>query len=153
MKISTKDFCDQHDACSDGREWALDVSDDMAVVWDAMIGGRRFDWLLWASTRPGVFSDSTLRLLACRFVRETPLADGRNVWDLLTEQRSRAAIEMAERHARGEATDAELAAARDAAAAAAWAADRVGAEARAAAWAAASAAQLRMIADLGNPFN
>ena len=150
MKISTKDFCVLHSACSDGRKWALGISDDLAVVWDAMISGHRLDWLLWTATRPGVFSDRTLRLLACRFVRETPLADGRKVWDLLTDQRSLAAVEAAERHARGEATDAELAAAwaaaRDAARDAAWPADAAwaaawGADAaRDAAWAAAAAA-------------
>ena len=134
MKISTKDFCEQHAACPVGREWALAISDDMAVVWDAMVSGRRFDWLIWTATRRDVFPDSTLRLLACRFARETPLADGRTVWDLLTDPRSRAAIETAERHARGEATDEEMAAAGDAAAAWAWAAD--GAAARAAARAA-----------------
>jgi hypothetical protein len=131
VKISTKDFCDRHRACAEGSEWALVVSDDMAAVWDAMVRESRLEWLLWTATRHGVFPDSTLRLLACRFVRETPLADGRAVWDLLTDPRSRVSIETAERHARGAATDAELDAA----------------------WAAALAAHLRMIADLGNPFN
>ena len=183
MKMSTKDFCAKHNACAEGRDWALAVSEDMAVVWDAMVTESRHDWLLWTATRKGVFPDATLRLLACRFARETPLADGRTVWDLLTDPRSRAAIETAERCARGEATDAELAAAwyaaaatagaRDATAAGAAATDAARAEACAAAraaardaaaaaaqakaWAeardAAWAAQLRMISDLGNPFN
>jgi len=169
MKISTKDFCDQHEACVNGRKWALTIGDDMAVVWDAMITESRLDWLLWTATRQGVFPSSTLRLLACRFARETPLEDGRTVWDLLTDPRSRAVIEIAERHARGKATDSELAAARSAAWTAVWdaaayvarvsARDAALAAAGTAAWAEARAgagavaAQLRMIADLGNPFN
>jgi hypothetical protein len=72
-----------------------------------------YEWRKWALTRPGVCNDRDLRLFACRCVRETPLADGRQVWDLLTDPRSRAAVEVAERYARGD--EAELSAARDAA--------------------------------------
>jgi hypothetical protein len=57
-----------------------------------------------------------LLVFACRCVRETPLADGRKVWDLLTDERSRNAVEVAERFARGKATRDEL----DSARAAAW---------------------------------
>jgi hypothetical protein len=78
----------------------------------------------------------TARLFACWCARNTPLLDGRTTWDLLTDERSRRAIEVAERYANGEASGEELAAAgdaaRDAARDAAWAAAR--AAARAAAW-------------------
>ena len=67
---------------------------------------------IWAATRPGILDDKTLRLLACKCVRE--------VWHLLTDERSRRAVEVAEKYAVGEATDEELAAASDAA----WAAAR-----------------------------
>jgi hypothetical protein len=49
-----------------------------------------------------------LRRFACWCVRNTPLHDGRMVWDLLTDERSRAAVEVAERYADGLATDDEL---------------------------------------------
>ena len=78
---------------------------------------------IWAATRKGMLDDRTLRLFACKCVRE--------VWHLLTDERSRKAVEVAELYAVGEATDEELAAA----GAAAWAA--AGAAARAAAWATA----------------
>ena len=81
-----------------------------------------------------------LRLFACWCVRETPLHDGRKVWDLLTDPRSRAAVETAERFARGEgATKKELAAAEAVgwAVASAAARDAAGAAAEAAAWATA----------------
>ena len=77
---------------------------------------------IWAATCNGVLDDKTLRLFACKCVRE--------VWHLLTDERSRKAVEVAERYAVGDATDEEL----DAAMAAAWDA------AIAAAWAAAIAA-------------
>ena len=64
--------------------------------------------------------DKLARLFACRCVRETPLGDGRVVWDLLTDQRSRDAVEVAERYALGAASDDGLSAARGAA----WAAVR-----------------------------
>ena len=75
--------------------------------------------------------DRLARLFACWCVRQ--------VWHLLTDPRSRAVVETAERYAVGEATGEELAVARDAAGDAAWdaARDAAGDAARDAAWAAA----------------
>ena len=61
-------------------------------------------------------TDAQLSLFAVRCARR--------VQHLMTNPRSVAALDFAERHARGEATDAELAAARDAAWAAGWDAER-----------------------------
>ena len=80
------------------------------------------DDALWAC-RAAPQYDKTWRLLAVCFARE--------VQHLMAVQRSLDALDVAERHARGNATDAELAAAGAAAWAAAWDA------ARDAAWAAA----------------
>ena len=126
--MKTKDFIRRYGPCTGGAKWALSISEDMADVWDAMIKQDRHDWLIWTATRPGVFPDSTLRKLACRFVRETPLHDGRKVWDLLIDERSRKAVEVAELYANGKATAQELEAAR-VAAFAAWATARAAADA------------------------
>ena len=56
---------------------------------------------IWAATRKGMLDDRTLRLFTCKCVRE--------VWHLLTDERSRKAVEVAELYAVGEATDEELA--------------------------------------------
>jgi hypothetical protein len=86
-------------------------------------------------------TDAQLRLFAVRCARR--------VQHLMTDPRSLAALDVAERHAKGEATDEELkaasaaarAAARAAAGAAAWAAEAAARDAaRDAAWAAAGAA-------------
>ena len=179
--MKTKEFLKEHSACKSGAKWAMPISEDMADIWDAMIEHGKHEWLAWTATRSEVFSDSILRKLACRFVRETPLHDGRTVWDLLTDERSRKAVDVAEAYADGKATEQELDAAHaaaDAAYAAAFAAlDAVDAAAYDAARAAAEtsdayaafdaayaaaaaaraadaafAAQTKMIAELGNPF-
>ena len=82
----------------------------------------------------GMMSENDRRLAACCFVRRTPIGDGRTVWDLLTDDRSRKAVEVAERFVDGEASKRELAAARDAA----W--DAASDAARDAAWDAARGA-------------
>lgn len=87
---------------------------------------------IWAATREGILDDKTLRLFACKCVRE--------VWHLLNDDCSRNAVETAERYAVGEATDDELHAAR----VAAWVAARAalaGVAARAATWDGANAAR------------
>jgi hypothetical protein len=113
--MKTKDFLKKHSACTRGAKWALSIGEEMADVWDAMIEQGEHEWLRWTATRPGVFPDAVLRKLACRFIRETPLSDGRKVWDLLPDKRSRNAVEVAEAYADGKATDGELQAARSAA--------------------------------------
>ena len=106
-------FCIKNNACAACREWALANCASMAEVWDK----AKPEWLIWVATLPGVLDDITLRLYACRCVRYTPLSDGRTVWDMLTDERSRNAVVVSERYARGEASLTELEAAR----AAAWA--------------------------------
>jgi hypothetical protein len=145
MQISVVDFCDKHGACSDGREWAIGTgAKTIDALWKR--DDIKSEWRIWIATRSGVLDDKTLRLFACRCVRQ--------VWHLLADQRSKNAVEVAERFANGKATSKELAAAwaaaRDAAWAAAWAAARDSAldaaldaardAALAAAWAAAWAA-------------
>jgi len=86
--------------------------------------------------------EKELRLFACWCVRNTPLTDGRVVWDLLTDKRSKNAVVVAERFANGDATHDELSAAWAAARDVAWDAAEEAASATSlgAAWEAASAA-------------
>ncbi len=62
------------------------------------------------------WNDKTARLFACWCARQ--------VWDLLTDERSKEAVVVTERFANGDATEEELSAARAAAQDAAWAAQR-----------------------------
>jgi hypothetical protein len=137
--MTIKEFCDTHDACIEGRKWALTNCATMEEAWDKCTNN---EWLAWIATRKGVFDDRTLRLFACWCVRQA--------WHLLTDERSRNAVEVAERFANGEATQKELAAAWYAAWAAAWAAawDAAWYAARDAAW----DAQIVHLRSLGNPF-
>jgi hypothetical protein len=138
MTTTFKDELIKLDACKDAIEWVGDKS--VAEAWSEC---KRSDWMLWFLAKADIkVPDKSLRLIAVRCARE--------VQHLMKDQRSIDALDVAERHANGEATDEELtaawaaadAAARDAADAAAW--DAAGAAARAAAgdaaWDAAGAA-------------
>ena len=76
------------------------------------------------------WNDKTARLFACWCVKQ--------IWHLLTDERSKHAVKIAEQYANGEASKKDMAAARDAARAAA----------RAAAWAAARDAQREKLAGM-----
>jgi hypothetical protein len=129
-------FCDKHDACSNGREWALAHCEDMNEAWQT----ARPSWLVWIATREGVLTDNELRRFA--------VWSARQVQHLMTDERSVNALDVAERYANGAATDEELAAAHAAARAAraaayaAYAADAAAYAADAAAYVAARAARV-----------
>ena len=101
-------FCDRHDACHDGKKWALENCSTMDDVWER----AKPEWLIWVATRDGVLEDKTLRLFACFCARQ--------IWPLLEDERSRNAVLVAEKFADGDATEDDLAAA----CAAAWDAAR-----------------------------
>jgi hypothetical protein len=127
MTMTIAEFCTKHGACAEGREWAIATGlTTMSELW------KRADitpeWRVWIATRDDVLTDRTLLLFACWCVRQ--------VWHLLTDDRSRSAIEVAERFADGKATAEEL----DAAFAAAWAAASDAGYAASADWAADIAA-------------
>ena len=148
-------------ACDEAIEWAKAYKTTSAA-WKACTNPQ---WMLWALEATGVMDDKKRRLFSCWCVRNTPLLDGRKVWDLLTDKRSRKAVEVAERFADGRATEDELNAAWGAANAAwgaayaargaadaargaadaAWGAAKPAWEAADAAWGAAYAAQCDQI--------
>ena len=136
--MTPKEFCNATNACSEGREFALKYQ-SMSEVW---ANCPKVDWLLWITERTGRPDDRTLRLFAVWCARNTPLPDGRKTGDLITDPRSLAALDVAERFANGQASRDELDAARIAAWDAARDAARIAArdaarDAWAAAWAAA----------------
>ncbi len=129
MKQLTWNDFNQFDPCYDPQERYGNFNGTILdILKDERIPAKD---RIWAATSKGILDDRTLRLFACKCVRE--------VWHLLTDERSRKAVEVAERYAEGKATDDELAAAWDAAWDAAWAAawEAARAAARDAAWAAA----------------
>jgi len=127
--LTVKEFCDKHDACEGGREWALKKCSTMQEAWDK----AQPNWVAWIATRKGVLTHKELILFAVFCARQNE--------HLLTDQRSKDAITIAEKFANGEATQEESAraAASAAASAAAWAAS-------AAAWAASAASDARAAA-------
>lgn len=124
--VSITDFCVKHKACAEGASWARENCKDMAEVW----ASAKPEWLVWVATRPGVLTEKELRLFACFCARQH--------WHFLTDERSRHAVETAERYAEGDATDAELADAAKSAWSAWSAAARSAWSAAGAAWSAAA---------------
>jgi hypothetical protein len=96
--MTLTEFLDKHNACEEGRKRVT----AFASLEDTWQNCSHAD-LLWAATRPGVLTDKELRLFA--------VFCARSVQHLMTDPRSRDAIEVAERHANGLATDDELRAA------------------------------------------
>jgi hypothetical protein len=139
LKLYTVSDIRKCNPCYDPVERGLCAEDWQGTVVDVLKAEQvPAEDRIWLVSR--WLDDRTARLFACWCVRNTPLADGHVVWDLLTDERSRNAVEVAERYADGNATLGELNAARDAARAAAW--DAAWDAARDAAWAAALAAAL-----------
>ena len=129
-EITPKEFCEATNACGAGRKFALKYQ-SMSEVW---ANCPKVDWLSWITDKTGRPDDLTLRLFAVWCARNTPLPDGRKTGNLITDSRSLAALDVAERFANGQASRGELAAAWKAA----WEAAEAAAEE--AAWAAAEAA-------------
>ena len=121
-------------ACADAIKWSYRYK-----TWEDLAKNcTNPEWSMWLIQKTNALDDKELRLLACAFVRHTPAKDG-VVWDLLTDERSRNAVRVAERYANGLASKQE----RDAARVAAWdaARDAAGAAAWDAVWAAAGVAR------------
>jgi hypothetical protein len=124
-----------HDPCAEG--WAKlltylgkTMADDDPLPYATIVASNGIDDALWACrAEPQHVRKWRLFAVWC----------ARQVQHLMTDARSIAALDIAERHANGQATDAELAAARVAAWDTAWAAAWAAAwdAARAAAWDAA----------------
>jgi hypothetical protein len=126
----------EHSPCADGwskllRHLNKTQADDEPLPLRVILDSNGLDDALWC-LRAVPNCDREARLFAVWCARQ--------VQHVMTDPRSIAALDVAERHANGDATDAELAAARDAAWDAADAARAAAHAARDAAWAAADAA-------------
>jgi hypothetical protein len=97
-------------ACNEAITWA-ESHPDMETAWSNC---NKSEWMLWLLRNIGYNDRKTLRLFACWCVRNTPLPSGGTVWDLLTDQRSRNAIDVCERFIAGAATKEELHGAKEA---------------------------------------
>lgn len=94
--LTIQQFCDDHFACSPGRDWAIVHCSSMADAWDKLCP----EWLVWVATRSGVLNDKELRLFAVFCMKQ--------ISHLLTDNRSLKAIEVAERFATGLVSKREL---------------------------------------------
>jgi len=103
MTNDIADFCREHAACDEGRDWALSNCHSLSDAWDRL----KPNWLVWAATRRNMLDDGRLRLFACFCARQNlTLLTGK------TFARYLHAVRDTERFVKGHATDRELAAAK-----------------------------------------
>jgi len=96
--ITIADFAAQHHAYAEWVTWAKATGcATMRELWDYR--PMPDDYRLWIASRAGVLTDRDAILFACWSARQE--------WRMLTDERSRVAVEVMERFAIGEATDAE----------------------------------------------
>ena len=112
LNLTPAQFCDITDACTPGRNFAVKYS-TMGEIWDNCPNPSWPMWILQKLETPEI--SEKLRLFAVWCARNTPLANGGKTGDLLTDPRSVAALEVAERFANGGASEEELSAACNAA--------------------------------------
>jgi hypothetical protein len=116
----------ERNACPDGLEYSRGFAGNLTEAAEAWDRAPNPEFLLWVLDRIFGADTSAPRAFMCWCLRHTPCGEGRTVWDLLEDERSRRAVEVAERHVRGEATDRDLLAARHGARAALTAIEEVG---------------------------
>ena len=97
-------------ACREGREWAFENCKTLRDGWEKCQKG---EWMLWMLDALKIHNPIIQRFQV-KMLREQPCG-GKVLWDLLTDKRSRAAVDMLEMFLDGKATQGELAAARAAA--------------------------------------
>ena len=150
--LTLKEFCHKYLACAEGYEYGKSLTDKkeqamMGEVWPRM---DNRDYMLWVVSQERVLTKRERVALSVRFIKETHLADGRTVYDLLTDQRSIDAIAVCEAYVRGEASDAACDAASDAARDAARDAANVAVRAAASGAASAAAKEAAIAAQVGH---
>jgi hypothetical protein len=93
--------------CPESQDWVKGY-ETYESAWEAC---DRSDWILYILKELN-YDPIQIRLIGAWCARNTPLGDGRTTWDLLTDERSKHAIEVAENP---ESTKEELRAANSAA--------------------------------------
>lgn len=91
-----EEFCNNHVACQDGREWALEYCVSMQDAWEKLPP----EYLVWVACRKDVLTYQELRLFTRFCCREK--------WGQLTDPKSIAVVDVADRYANGEARIPEL---------------------------------------------
>jgi hypothetical protein len=90
--ITVKEFCDKYNACKPGARWGMQFF-TMHEAYEAFLHGEGdFDYMVWTYCHAVSPIDATK--FACWCVRQN--------WDLLIDEKSRKAIEVAEAWTRGE---------------------------------------------------
>ena len=91
-------------ACQGGRAWALANCATLREVWEKC---PRSDWMLWMLRRLIIYDKSVSRFLV-KMLREQPIKKGKTLFDLMTDERSRACVDVLEKFLNGKAAIEEV---------------------------------------------
>lgn len=105
--MKTKEFLRKHPISKEWQKWIRGHT-DMSDVWDALVEKGPLSLMLDILACPGVFDIRELGKFACAVVRETPLSDGRFLFDLLEDNQLSKAFVIAEQFPDGKISDAEI---------------------------------------------
>jgi hypothetical protein len=96
--MNIAELIEKHDPCISGKQWLID--NNIQTVAEAYDKCERSDWLIWLLVEVKGIDKKQRIELGCKIIR--------TIWHLLTDDRSKTAIKVAERWCRGEANDEEL---------------------------------------------
>lgn len=101
-------FMRKHHAPEELTFWSEWHNDEMAETWEILIERKKVSWLMWIAMETGVFPAADSIKLLCDVVNHTALCDGRVLFDLLVDDRSKRAICAALSYANGSISEGEL---------------------------------------------
>ncbi len=110
--VTIEKFCHANKACAAGKSWAYALHPKKSKATLSEVARCNLDnrlYLLWALDIILRNSKKAYVAFACRLIRETPISNGKFVFDLINNNHTINSVIAAEKYVNGIVTDIELA--------------------------------------------